>query len=200
MGAHDRILISIGASGISIDAPKAHFEQVLPASVDIDGVPLPRSDWAKQGGTYGGLVVPRDGARPYHLVAALAPEARIAPAKFGKLEALSGVSSPWDGQANMRALLAADPENVIANRIKALRVGGHDDWFWPSRLDSAVLYANIGDLVREFLGTWSAWICAQLPDYPSGACVQDFDDGYQYWVRKDDEFGAVAVRRVYSVL
>ncbi|WP_321810116.1 hypothetical protein [Burkholderia sp. BCC1985] len=200
MGANDRILISIGADGISIDAPRAQLDVAAPVRIAGASIPLPRSDWTEQGGTCGGLVVPRDGASPYYLVAALVPEARIEPAKFGKLEALAGVSSPWDGQANMRALLAADPENVIANRIKALHVGGHADWFWPSRLDSAVLYANVGDMVREFLGAWGAWICEQHPDFPSIAYVQTFDSGNQGWGHKGNEFGAVAVRRVYPVL
>lgn len=38
------------------------------------------------------------------------------------------------------------------------------------------------------------WSSTQLPDYPSYACVQDFDDGSQDWAHKDVEFGAVAVR------
>ncbi|MFP3187237.1 MAG: hypothetical protein RXS25_41805, partial [Paraburkholderia sp.] len=38
------------------------------------------------------------------------------------------------------------------------------------------------------------WSATQLPGYPSFAYVQYFDDGYQYWSHKDNEFGAVAVR------
>jgi hypothetical protein len=38
------------------------------------------------------------------------------------------------------------------------------------------------------------WIATQHPGYPGSACVQIFVNGLQNWLRKDDEFGAVAVR------
>jgi len=55
----------------------------------------------------------------------------------------------------------------------------------------------------EPIGMWSA---TQHAGFPGNAWVQNFDDGGQYWGRKDYEFGAVAVRSVvicpldYSVL
>jgi hypothetical protein len=201
MGTAERILISIGVDGISIDTPSLKLASPFtPASTGVSDIPLPRAVWAPQGGTYSGLVVPRDGGRPYHLVAALTPEAKLAPTRWGKPEKMDHVFSEWDGFANTAAILEADPENVIANRIRALSVSGHSDWYWPSMLESAVMYANIGDLVRQFLGTWGAWISAQHPDYPSDAYVQYFVYGFQDWDRKGVEFGAVAVRRVYSDL
>ncbi|WP_213761761.1 hypothetical protein [Caballeronia sp. dw_19] len=159
--------------------------------------PPVRSVWDEQGGTYAGVAAPWDGASQYGLVVTLVPEAKIKPAKFGPTEAMSSVSSRWDGVSNMQALLKADPDNEIANRIRDLRVGGFTDWHWPSRLESALLYASLGDQIHEFLGTWGAWICEQHPDGPSCAYVQGFGDGGQDWNRKDYEFGAVAVRRVF---
>jgi hypothetical protein len=202
MGANDRILISISGGDISIDAPcAAHVAAGVPRLPQAAAaIPLPRAVWAPQGGTYCGLVVPRDGSKPYHLVAALVPEAKISPVRWGKTDKISHEFSDWDGNANMEALLAADPENHIANRIKSLTVGGFSDWIWPSKLDAALMYATVGDLVREFLGTWGMWICAQPPGFPCSAYVQFFDVGGQSWSHKDGEFGAVAVRRVYSVL
>jgi hypothetical protein len=36
---------------------------------------------------------------------------------------------------------------------------------------------------------------AQYADNPSNAWMQNFDNGNQNWNHKDNEFGAVAVRR-----
>ncbi len=192
MGTRDRILISISPEGVSIDAPTMNL---MAASASV--APSVRSIWDDQGGTYAGIVAPWDGAPQYGLVAALIPEAKIKPAKFGPAETLPSGSSRWDGAANMHALLQADPDNEIANRIRDLRAGGFTDWHWPSRVESALLYASLGDLIHEFLGTWGAWICEQPPDDPSLAYVQYFDIGPQYWNHKGNEFGAVAVRRVF---
>jgi hypothetical protein len=198
MGIRERILISIGPDGVSIDAPTMNLATTT-ASVAATATAAPqiRSVWSEQGGTYAGVVAPWDGSRQYGVVVALVPDAKIKPVKFGRVEAMPTVSSRWDGAANMQALLAADPDNEIANRIRDLRTGGFTDWHWPSRVESALLYASLGDRIHEFLGTWGAWICEQPPDFPSGAYVQGFGNGGQGWTLKDDEFGAVAVRRVF---
>lgn len=191
MGDHIHLTITCNTLAEALSALHVPLIQV-PAP----RAPAIRSVWKEQGGTYAGIVAPWDGSPQYGLVAALVPSAKIKPAKFGRTDELSGVRSRWDGAANMRELLEAEPDNEIANRIRDLRIGGHEDWHFPSRLESALLYANLGDIVREFLGTWSAWICEQLPDGPSSAYVQGFDDGYQYWIHKGHEFGAVAVRSI----
>ena len=192
MGSQDRILISIGADGVSIDAPSISLSRA-----STSAHPIVRSVWGEQGGTYAGIVTPWDGAPSYGLIAALVPEAKIKRAKFGPTAAMPAVSSRWDGASNMRTLLDVDPSNEIANRIRDLEVGGFSDWHWPSRIESAHLYASLGDQIQEFLGVSAAWICEQRPGFPSDAYVQYFGDGGQDWGHKDDEFGAVAVRRVY---
>jgi len=199
MNAPERILISIGPDGVSIDAPARHVEHqpmIVPTAARSWAPVSARDVWREQGGTYAGIVTPRDGSQPYHLIAALVPEAHIKATRWGTESRAAGADSLWDGRANTRAILEADPGNAIAAAITSLQIGGFSDWYWPSRLESAVLFANVGDLVLDFIEGYGCWISEQHADGPSHAWMQYFDDGLQNWVHKDYEFGAVAVRSI----
>lgn len=137
----------------------------------------------------------------YPLVISLSNEAYIEPAQYCKPGAIVGPGSHWDGRGNMRSLLAADPDNLIATQIRALRVGGHADWHWPSKLECAVLYANLGDLVYAYLRAhpsapqWATWICQRSRDNEQ-SFLQNWNNGAQSQTRRVSTFTALAVRRV----
>jgi hypothetical protein len=164
-------------------------------------VPNVRTFWDAQGGIYAGTVHPRDGMPAYPLVVSLSDESHIAPARFCRLDATLPPSSHWDGRGNMRSLLLADPGNPIATQIRALRIGGHADWHWPYKLECAVLYANLGDLIYAYLRAhprgqqWATWICQRSRDMET-AFIHDWKQGGQTHTRRAGEFTALVVRRI----
>ncbi|WP_168788815.1 hypothetical protein [Paraburkholderia aromaticivorans] len=103
----------------------------------------------------------------------------------------------------MRSLLAADPDNLIATQIRALRIGGHADWHCLSKLECAVLYANLGDLIyanlraHPFAPQWATWICQRSRDNEQ-SFLQNWNNGAQAQTRRASKFTALAVRRVHS--
>lgn len=163
-------------------------------------VPDVRKFWDAQGGIYAGTVHPRDGMPAYPLVISLSDEAHIQPAEYCKPEATFPPGSHWDGRGNMRSLLEADPANPIATHIRALRIGGHADWYWPAKLECAVLYANVGDLIYAYLRAqhaqqWATWMCQRTRNVET-AFIQDFRHGCQTYKPRVTKFTALVVRRI----
>jgi hypothetical protein len=147
--------------------------------------------WEGEGGFNGGIFTPRDGSEPRILIYDTANV--HANAHRGKQQSVSDTSL-FDGAANTRTILAADPDNAIAKHITALKVDGYRDFFWPSIFELTHLFVTAGDKILEALPGWGAWSSSQHPGIPSNAYVQIFDNGSQGWGHKDNEFGAVAVR------
>jgi hypothetical protein len=159
-----------------------------------------RQRWDAQGGIYAGTVHPRDGMPAYRLLISLSEEARVQPAPYCSPEAVLLPGSHWDGRSNMASLLTVDPANAIATQIRAKRMGGHDDWYWPSKLECAVLYANVGDLVYSWMRDqrvpqWGTWICQRARE-ASSAFVHDWRFGGQTQMARSKELTALVVRRI----
>jgi hypothetical protein len=147
--------------------------------------------WEGEGGCNGGIFSPRDGSAPRILIFDIT--SMLQRKRWGALKSAGGASL-FDGASNTRTILEAVPENVIAKHITSIEVDGHNDFFWPSIFELTHLFVTAGDKILDALDGWGIWSSSQRPDYPSDAYVQGFDDGYQYWRRKDGVFGAVAVR------
>ncbi|WP_321810117.1 hypothetical protein [Burkholderia sp. BCC1985] len=148
--------------------------------------------WEGEGGFNGGIFQPRDGSAPRILIYDIANI--LESARWGKTTAVAASAGKFDGAANTRAILEADPDNVIAKHITSLEIDGHRDFFWPAIFELTHLFVTAGDKILDALPGYGAWSSSQPPGYPSDAYVQYFDDGGQFWYHKDDEFGAVAVR------
>jgi hypothetical protein len=159
-----------------------------------------RQSWDAQGGIYAGTVHPRDGAAAYSLVISLSEEARVQPAPYCRPETELLPGSHWDGRSNMVSLLTVDPANAIATQILAKRIGGHDDWYWPSKLECALLYANVGDLIYSWMRNqpepqWGTWICQRSRE-GSSAFVHDWKTGAQTQTARSKALTALVVRRI----
>lgn len=148
--------------------------------------------WEGEGGLNSGIFTPRDGSEPRILIVDLVQ--MLQRKRWGKTGNVAGATNLFDGAANTRAILEADPDNEIAKHATSLDIDGHRDFFWPSIFELTHLFVTVGDKILEALDGYGAWSATQRPDYPSYACVQFFDDGGQVWGHKDYEFGAVAVR------
>ena len=148
--------------------------------------------WEGEGGLHGGIFTPRDGSAPRILIVDLAH--MLQRRRWGKTGDGAGATNLFDGAANTRAILEYDPDNEIAKHVTTLEVDGHKDFFWPSIFEFTHLFVTVGDKILEALDGWGAWSSSQHPGYPSGAYVQLFGNGCQFWLHKDVEFGAVAVR------
>ena len=62
----------------------------------------------------------------------------------------------------------------------------------PTRREQALLFANRAE--DEYKREWY-WSCAQYAGYADYAWMQNFDDGYQYYVHKSNAYRARVVRR-----
>ncbi|WP_213761760.1 hypothetical protein [Caballeronia sp. dw_19] len=158
----------------------------------IKNMPRVGTYWEGEGGHNGGIFTPRDGSEPRILIVDIAH--MLQRKRWGKVESVVDATSLFDGAANTLAILRSDPDNEIAKHFTALDTDGHKDFFLPSVFELTHLFVTMGDKILEALDGWGAWSSTQLPDFPSYACVQFFDYGYQYWSHKFNEFGAVAVR------
>jgi len=105
-------------------------------------------------------------------------------------DAIEGANSFFDGQANTQAMAEAGSE--LAKAIQALNINGHTDWYLPARRELSLLYANVPDLFDK---VWH-WSSTQFSAY--SAWSQDFADGAQGFVHKDNALRARAVRRFIS--
>jgi hypothetical protein len=130
------------------------------------------------------------GAAPYALIVSLKDEGEIARVAWGAKKKVAAATSYADGLANTDAMAAAGSK--LAATIRALRIGGFDDWYLPSRLESMLLF---GELQCEFQRDWY-WTSTQYAGNDEYAWFQHFYDGHQYGSHKGDECRARAVRRV----
>jgi hypothetical protein len=92
------------------------------------------------------------------------------------------------------ALLPAKPEKILnwSNALAwAASVGGD----LPTRNEQSLLFANCKTHFEE---RWY-WSNTQLAANPDYAWVQNFDDGYQGYGLKSDEYRARAVRRILII-
>lgn len=144
--------------------------------------------WPGQGGIYAGIIAGRDGAPDYHLIAAPAEHdlVDVAWGAYGKK--IKGAGSYHDGRANTAAMVAAGLE--LAQRITAIEVDGHADFYLPSQAEIHLMAANLKEQMEP---TWF-WTSTQFS--ANYAWLQDFHDGIQFNGSKDYEGRARAVRRL----
>ncbi len=116
-----------------------------------------------------------------------------------------GTTSDFDGLANTDRI--NDDNHPAAQFCRALRIGGHDDWYLPSRDELAMLCRNLGttrpttpdlfktDGVEAFDEEGWYWSSTELARSSYGAWIVDFEDGTQYGYGKNLQFAVRAVRR-----
>jgi hypothetical protein len=130
---------------------------------DTDGVKPPPigSPWPGQGGIYAGVARGEDGQPDHHLILATAVP---------------------DGDLNWSDAMAW---------AKGLDVEGHKDFAAPTRSQSALLYANVRDLIPT-----SDWYWTSTQSSSGTAFYQDFHNGSQNFSSKSNEGRVRAVRTI----
>lgn len=105
----------------------------------VPSVALPAIGQPYGGGFVTGITRdPDTGKRYLNITAGSEHELVGAWGKYG--EKIEGADSFTDGRANTEAMAAAGSE--IAQKVLALRIGGHDDWAIPARDQQELQYRN----------------------------------------------------------
>ena len=108
---------------------------------------------------------------------------------------VEGALSDFDGLHNTGAM--AEAGSPLAQKIRALEIGGEVIWYLPSRGELLLAWSAREALPEaerfEEDGYWSS---TQYAGYVAFAWVQSFSIGYQFVWRKDNKLMARAVRRV----
>jgi hypothetical protein len=116
-----------------------------------------------------------------------------------------GAYSDDDGLANSEKI--ADDNHPAASFCRSLRIGGHDDWYLPSREELAMLYHNLGPnrptapalykagAAEAFEEDWY-WSSTEYAPYPYYAWYVNFGLGNQYYTNEYYTSWVRAVRRI----
>jgi len=105
-----------------------------------------------------------------------------------------------DGRANTAAMAKAS--SALGKWARGLKIGGHKDWYLPSRLEALVLFGELRGLKAfnddqpDGLAREAYWTSTQYAGNEGYAWYQYFSYGSQYFTRKSTELRARAVRRV----
>lgn len=146
---------------------------------------------ATHGGHFGAILrgAAADGSEDYALIVSEA-SADIEDTVWSEdYTTIAGADSKTDGRANTEAMAAAGLQ--LAQRIKALDLGGHTDWYLPAAAELRALSATVPELFNPQDYYWSS------TQYSRGiAWCQDFEYGSSGAYRKGYEFRARPVRRV----
>ena len=110
--------------------------------------------WAGQGGIYAGIMPDYVGHQPKHLIFSADEAVNMKWGGVGLVQ--SGASSPYDGAANTRALVASDIVYPVADWADNYEKDGHTDFHLPSQLELHAGSATIGDQFSSDGWYWSS--------------------------------------------
>jgi len=103
--------------------------------------------WHDQGGVYAGLMRGVNGGRDYHLIVPAGAEAFVESIAWGaEGEDEPGATSEWDGHANTVALVNSPHGHPAAEWAAGLSIGGHQDFYLPSRREARLCWVNVPEL------------------------------------------------------
>ncbi|WP_228895681.1 DUF1566 domain-containing protein [Acidovorax sp. Leaf73] len=146
---------------------------------------------ASHGGHFGAILrgATADGSEDFALIVA-EQSAEIEDATWAdEYKTIEGADSKTDGPANTAAMASAGLQ--LAQRIKALDLGGHTDWYLPAAAELRALSATVPELFNQQDYYWSS---TQYSRYY--AWCQDFEYGSSGAFYKDLELRARPVRRI----
>ena len=134
------------------------------------------------------------GTPDYHLIVPVAPYGQVEEITWGAAgEKETGADSNLDGLSNTQALCDSKHDHPAAQWAAALEIDDHRDFYLPARHELRLCYLNVPELFST-----EGWYLSSTQYSPNDAWFQDFVDGLQGYVRKDDARRAVAVRRALN--
>ncbi len=105
-----------------------------------------------------------------------------------------GAAGDFDGLANTIAM--AEAGSTLAQAVRELRIGGHDDWYIPARGGQLLQWGNLRAVIDKAEAFEPAWHWSSTQYSRNFAFFQGFDDGFTLNSYKSWEGGrARAVRR-----
>lgn len=182
--------VTMSAPATSVLATSVFATESAPSTVTPPSI---GAYWAEQGGVYAGVMRGEDGCPDYHLIVAQGDSGEnnsVAWGSYGEDEPHAKYAR--DGLLNTAALTQSDNDHPAAIWAANLSIGGHEDWYVPSRFELALCYASVPDLFAK------EWHLSSTQYSPGNAWVQDFDVGSQLYGPKDAARRARAVRRVIN--
>ena len=145
----------------------------------LPGTPLPQL-----GGSLGAYIAYPDGSTHALIVA---DKAHTFVTPWGPARSVKGATG-IDGMASTQAMAKAGSK--AAQRVLALRIDGHADFYIPSRLE---LFA-VQQMAKQLLPERWMWTSTQDDASYAWGCL--FSNGSQYYGHKSFEGSAVAVRLI----
>jgi len=97
---------------------------------------------------------------------------------------VTGARSCIDGAANTEAM--AEAGSLIAKEIRALRIGGHDDWHIPARDQKEMIYRDFKPTTEENYCTYrdgdnpTTGEYPYTPDCPAQTTIEAFKEGGEH--------------------
>ena len=151
------------------------------------------------GGTFAGRFY--DAGKAYALFLAPKATGEIKSTTWGAVKKLvTGATSYSDGHANTAAMAKAG--SALAKWARGLTIGGHKDWYLPSRLEALVLFGELSgikafdpDRPYGIANSWY-WTSTQYAGNEGYAWCQGFSYGNQNDDHKSVLLRARAVRRL----
>lgn len=142
-----------------------------------------------------------DQGKPYALILAPKAEGQHEPTPWGaENKLIKAATSYSDGHANTSAMAKAG--SALAKWARGLNIGGHKDWYIPSRLESLLIFGELRgieafneDQPNGIAKHWY-WTSTQYAGNVDFAWFQVFLSGGQNYNLKNFELRARAVRRI----
>lgn len=160
---------------------------------------LPKIGAAFEGGFFAGRFFIGDQA--HALIVSPKAKGELQPMPWSNsMVMVPGAISYCDGIANTNAM--AKVGSPLAKQLLDLSIGGFEDWYLPSRLESLLLFhelraikAFLPDGKQAFECVWY-WTSTQHAEYADYAWYQNFGYGNQNHWLKSSNHRARAVRRI----
>lgn len=146
--------------------------------------------WPGQGGVFAGTVRGRDGKPSYHLIVAPESSDGVDLQYGGRGTEVDGAASPWDGEANTAALIAAKTSHPAAEFAANYEHEGHSDYYLGSHAEMGIAWANVPELFSK------SWYWTSSQSSANDAWGQDFVAGYQGYYDKGHEGRVRPVRKI----
>ena len=150
--------------------------------------------WKNQSGVNAGLMRGVRGKPDYFLIIAVDDAGKNSSVEWGsdKIE-VAGTNCEFDGLENTTALIKANTTHPAAEWAASVIIGGHNDFYLPSRREQSLMYANCPELFEE------VWHWSSTQGSACYAWLHCFEDGHQGLGNKDYNDAARAVRRYYPL-
>ena len=159
---------------------------------------LPMIGKPHAGGFFAGCFY--DAGEPFALIVSPKATGEKESINWGAEKRLAGALSYSDGPTNTAAMAKAG--SALAKWVRGLKIGGHEDWYLPSRVEALVMFGELRS-IKDFepdqpdgiARDWY-WTSTQYAGAEGYAWCQSFKFGDQSSYRKYGCLRARAVRRI----